>query len=163
MIAKYFLSGMLLGGLSIFLLMTMINNRKSPVEVLVNKKAKHNSWNWPDSLDALVAASDFHKLISETDDFRVLEVTVRPGQLDPIHTHKGKSIVWVVQSSPILYNTYGMGSDNTLALLKQDTINIKTEELNIGNWENPEPPHSVQNIGNEIFKLYRIEFKNAMR
>jgi hypothetical protein len=160
---KYFLSGILFGGLSIFLLMTFINNKNSSQANQINSDTKNKSWDWPDSLDALVAASDYHKLISETEDFRVLEVTVRPGELDPIHTHKGKSIVWVVQSSPILYNTYGLGNDNKLTLVKQDTINIKPEELNIGNWENPEPPHSVENIGNDVFKLYRIEFKNSTR
>jgi hypothetical protein len=36
-------------------------------------------WEWPDSLDALVAASDFHRLVLETDDVRVLETTIGPG------------------------------------------------------------------------------------
>ena len=62
-----------------------------------------------------------------------------------------------------IYKTYGMDSNKNLTLVKQDTINVKTEELNKGTWENPEPPHSVENIGKDVFKLYRIEYSNAYR
>ena len=117
------------------------------------------NWPWHDSLDALVAASDYHKLVYEDSSMRVLEVTVMPGKLDPIHTHKGKSIVWVTHSSPLLYKTYEMDSNNNWTLVKTDTIIVKPEELNKAVWEKPEPPHSVENIGKEIFKLYRIEYK----
>ncbi len=82
-----------------------------------------------------------------------------PGNLT-LYIHKGKSIVWVVNTSPIVYNTYGSDSDNKLVLMKRDTIMVKPEELNKGSWENPEPPHSVENVGQDTFKLYRIEYKN---
>jgi len=59
----------------------------------------------------------------------------------------------------IVYNTFGIGNDNMLTLIKKDTIMIKPKELNKANWENPEPPHSVENIGKDTFKLYRIEYK----
>ena len=117
-------------------------------------------WPWPDSLDALIAASDNHKLVYEDSSLRILSVTVVPGILDPIHTHKGRSIIWVTKTSPILYNTYDYGENNTLKLIKTDTINVKPEELNKANWEKPEPPHSVENIGKDTFHLYRIEYKN---
>jgi len=116
-------------------------------------------WPWPDSLDALIAAPDNHKLVYEDSSLRILSVTVVPGILDPIHTHKGRSIIWVTKTSPILYNTYDYGENNTLKLIKTDTINIKPEELNKANWEKPEPPHSVENIGKDTFHLYRIEYK----
>jgi hypothetical protein len=37
-------------------------------------------WDWPESLDALVAASDHHSLVFETDDVRVLETRIGPGR-----------------------------------------------------------------------------------
>lgn len=116
-------------------------------------------WDWPSSLDALVAAPAFHRLIFENDDMRILEVIVNPGQVDPVHTHKGKSIVWVVKSSPIVYTTFTKGKGNKLVPIKKDTIIIAADDLNKANWENPEPPHSVENIGTDTFKLYRIEYK----
>ncbi|OGX87506.1 hypothetical protein [Hymenobacter coccineus] len=35
-------------------------------------------WPWPDSLDAVVAAPQFHRVLFENDRVRVLEVTVGP-------------------------------------------------------------------------------------
>lgn len=155
---KYFLAGLLFGGVLVclfFNLSKMKNHSESPASF---EFLRDENWKWPDSLDALIAAKDYHKLIFQTPEFRILEVTIEPGKLDPIHTHKGKSIVWVVNSSPIVYNTFGLDKSNNFLLLKQDTIIIKPEELNVATWENPEPPHSVENIGKELFKLYRIEF-----
>lgn len=152
----YFVSGLLIGGILVFLFINLKNEQKS--SEAPKQAITEDAWKWPDSLDALVAAKEFHKLVFQTPEFRILEVTVGPGQLDPIHTHKGKSIVWVVNNSPLLYNTFGLDENNKLILIKQDTIRIKPEELNIGSWEKPEPPHSVENIGKELFKLYRLEF-----
>jgi hypothetical protein len=117
-------------------------------------------WTWPDSLDALTAAPANHALVFENEEYRILHVTVVPGVLDPIHTHKGKSLIWVTKTSPIVYNTYTLDKNNNLVLAKKDTLIIKPEELNRGVWENPEPPHSVENIGRDTFELYRIEYKN---
>jgi len=158
--AFYFVTGILIGGIAVFLFLNYAKTIKPLEESIQKAQDKVDNWNWPDSLDALVAAKDYHKLIFKTADFRILEVTVPSGQLDPIHTHKGNSIVWVVNTSPILYNTFDIDKNNQLIQVKQDTIRIKPEELNIGNWEKPEPPHSVENIGKDLFKLYRIEFTN---
>jgi hypothetical protein len=163
--AKHLLFGILTGGLITYSLLTVIdrNSEKGKIEEHLNMNTDSAQWNWPDSLDALIAASDYHKLVFENSELRILEVTIAPGQLDPIHTHRGKSIVWVVRTSPIVYKTYGIDSNKKLTLVKLDTIDVKTEELNKGTWENPEPPHSVENIGKDIFKLYRIEYDNAYR
>jgi hypothetical protein len=100
-------------------------------------------WSWPDSLDALKAAADYHKLVFEDSTLRILEVVVPPGKLDPIHTHKGHSIVWVTHTSPIIYNTYDYDEKKSFRLIKKDTVVISPAELNRGMREKPEPPHSV--------------------
>ncbi len=128
----------------------------------IENKPTETSWPWADSLDALIAAPENHKLIFENEELRILHVTVIPGILDPIHTHKGKSIVWVTKTSPIIYKTYGVLNNQELTLVKVDTIIIKPEELNKASWENPEPPHSVENIGKDTFELYRIEYKSKI-
>jgi hypothetical protein len=158
---KFFFFGFILGGLIFYVSSYIINKTKETNVVKNNAPLKTDTakWNWPDSLDALVAAPVNHKLVFENEEFRILEVTVNPGQLDPIHTHKGESIVWGVMTSPIVYNTFGLDSNNKLTLVKKDTIIVKPEELNKGIREYPEPPHSVQNIGKDTFRLYRIEYK----
>lgn len=157
---NYFLIGLLFGGILVGVYFNLSKFNKHVEKPSPHEIIKDENWTWPDSLDALIAAKDFHKLIYQTPEFRILEVTIEPGKLDPVHTHKGKSIVWVVNSSPIVYNTFGLDNKNNFLLIKQDTIIIKPEELNIGTWEKPEPPHSVENIGKDLFKLYRIEFNN---
>ncbi len=49
------------------------------------------SWPWPDSLDALVAAPKHHALLLEDDRVRVLQTTIPAGDVAPLHTH-----CWVV-------------------------------------------------------------------
>ena len=39
------------------------------------------TWDWPDSLDALVAAPEFHSLLLENDNLRVLDTEQRCGRI----------------------------------------------------------------------------------
>lgn len=155
----YFLIGLLIGGTIVFFL-----RNKFIVPTATNfdntTSDNINHWTWPDSLDALIAAPENHKLVYENEELRILNVTVVPGILDPIHTHRGKSIVWVTKASPLLYHVYDFDANKKLKLIKTDTITFKINELNKANWEKPQPPHSVENIGTDTFQLYRIEYKN---
>ncbi len=151
-----FVIGLLLGSACMY---WYINKSSANAHATTIASSK-STWSWPDSLDALIAAPDNHKLVYEDSALRILSVTVIPGILDPIHTHKGKSIVWVTRTSPIIYNTYDFDDQRNFKIVKTDTIVIKQEELNKATWEKPEPPHSVENIGKDTFHLYRIEYKN---
>jgi hypothetical protein len=157
--------GILLGGIiACFILVAFnLSNPIAGTKKETDATDDPAKWDWPTSLDALVAAPGSHKLIYEDDEKRILEFTVNPGQTDPIHTYKGKSIVWVVKTSPIIYTTYRRGQDSKLVPLKKDTIITRQDELNKANWENPRPPHSVENIGTDTFRVYRIEYKDKSR
>lgn len=48
---------------------------------------------WPESLDALRAAPESHRLLFENDVVRVLETTIAPDQTTPMHTHRWPSIL----------------------------------------------------------------------
>ena len=56
------------------------------------------AWPWPDSLDALIAAADYHFLILENERVRVLQVIIPPGAFVPVHTHRWPSVINVVSS-----------------------------------------------------------------
>jgi hypothetical protein len=58
---------------------------------------KPSRWPWPDSLDAVLAAPDSHRVLSENDRTRVLEVIIAPGEREPEHTHRWPSIMVVHQ------------------------------------------------------------------
>ena len=56
-------------------------------------------WSWPETLDAMQAAPDHHKVLLEYEQVRVLEVWVAPGDTDPVHTHRWPSVLHVLSSS----------------------------------------------------------------
>mgnify|MGYP006207596615 FL=1 len=43
---------------------------------------------WPAELEATVAAAENHKILLENDQVRVLEVTLAPGEVEPLHFHR---------------------------------------------------------------------------
>ena len=67
------------------------------VGVVGPRTADH--WEYPDSLDALVAAPGSHRLLFENDDVRVLETTIGPGETVPLHTHRWPSVLYVVATA----------------------------------------------------------------
>lgn len=44
-----------------------------------------------DYIDAVVAASDNYKLLSQEGNIRVIEMTLEPGQIDNEHSHHSKT------------------------------------------------------------------------
>lgn len=89
---KSLFTGVLLGGLIVYSILTTLNKstNKSTAAIGTIDSIDAPQWQWPDSLDAVIAAKDCHKTVFENEEFRILEVTVSPGQLDPIHTQRKK-------------------------------------------------------------------------
>lgn len=113
-----------------------------------------NPATWPDSLDAVIAAPNNHKVLLENERVRVLEVTVRPGEKELLHAHRWPSVLYVYSSGDFLdYNGEGkVVFDSRLAkppLKYPATL-----------WMEPQPPHSVQNLSQKIpIRLIRVELK----
>lgn len=51
-------------------------------------------WQWADCLDAVKAAPDNHQVIFENDKIRILEVIVKPYELEQMHTHRWPSVMF---------------------------------------------------------------------
>ena len=47
---------------------------------------------WDPKLDAVAAAPNHHKVIFENDKLRVLDVTLQPGDEEPLHLHRWPSV-----------------------------------------------------------------------
>ena len=60
-------------------------------------------WNWPSSMDAVLAAPGSHRVLFENDDVRVLEVTIATGDREPEHTHRDPSVMVVDGPARIRY------------------------------------------------------------
>jgi len=52
-----------------------------------------------DALDGVAVAPDNHKVIFESEEVRVLETTIIPGEVTPLHTHLAPTLMYVVSSS----------------------------------------------------------------
>jgi len=59
------------------------------------------SWEWRDSRDVLSAAPEFHSLLLDNDDMRVLATRIGPGETVPLHTHRWPSILYVLFDRPL--------------------------------------------------------------
>ncbi len=111
-------------------------------------------WPWPDSLDALVAAADYHFLILENDRVRVLEVIIPPGALVPVHTHRWSAVMQVISASDFVRR-----DENGHVLL--DTRTVPSTSAQPGAiWSPPLPPHSVENVGSREIRLFTVEVKD---
>lgn len=111
------------------------------------------AWSWPDALDALVAAGSFHTLLLETDDVRVLETVIRPGERTPVHTHRWPSILYV------------LSMDHFVRC--DDAGNVLTDSREAGGfpepgsavWSGSMPPHTFENLGDTEVRVVNVELK----
>ncbi len=113
---------------------------------------KHPSqdYDWPDSLDALVAVPDHHKLLLENEKTRVLDTLIKTGDRTPVHTLRWQAV---------LYNL------NWSQFIRYDEDNILVDSRNVASYQSPSPaiwtvsltPHSLLNVGQQ--DLHVISFK----
>jgi hypothetical protein len=112
---------------------------------------------WPDALDALVAASGHHTLIFENEHVRVLQTRIPPGETTSVHTHRWPCVLLIrAWSDFIRRDPEGEVTLDTrqLPLTDKPTPNVPT-------WQQPLPPHSVENIGSTEFNAMQVEIKDA--
>jgi hypothetical protein len=98
-----------------------------------------SEWPWPPELDALIAATDSHRLLLENDRVRVLEVVIEPGAREPEHTHRWPSVMIVDKPARIRYYEHGIQTFESPA---SDTPQPGPKAI----WMDAEGPHSVENI-----------------
>lgn len=109
---------------------------------------------WPANLDAVIAAPKNHKIIMENNEVRVLEVSLLPGELEPIHHHKWPSVLYIMEAGDFIdYDTEGN--------IIMDTRQIKPAlQFPLTMWKDSEAPHAVKNLSSTVtIKLIRVEIK----
>ena len=113
------------------------------------------TWDYPDELDATVAAPNSHRVLLENDQVRVLEVTLEPGAHEPEHTHRWPSVMITDQPVRIRYFT---GPELTY----ETPDPMPDGPVPRTSWLAPEGPHSVHNLDQtKPMHAFRIEFKQA--
>lgn len=131
---------------------------------MCNKSAKGIHWTLGAVLSALVAcgatrpllaqtappdfkaAPDIYKVVAESEQYRLVEGTWKPGQRDEIHSHPRMMFYWVTDCSMRWYLPSGETRD----------LNVKAGHAGT---QEPIASHSVQNVGASECKVIMVETK----
>jgi len=108
---------------------------------------------WPDSLDAVRAAPENHKVLLENERVRVLDVTVPAGQKESIHAHCLPGVLVVLDGGRARdYDEHGR-------LIDEGKIIPEGASAPFAFWLERTPPHSVHNMDVVPIHLIRVELK----
>ena len=109
---------------------------------------------WPAEIDAVKAAPANHKVLVENERVRVLEVTVQPGEREPVHAHCNPSVMYIMQAGP--YRNY----DAKGKILSDVADAPPSSVYPVALWRQPEAPHSIENLDTKPLRLLRVELKD---
>ena len=105
------------------------------------------------SLDALIAAPQHHKLLFENEFVRVLDANIPAGEITNVHTHRyPASLYFISWSDFIRYDTYGN------ILLDSRSLEKKPQPGS-ALWSGPLPAHALKNIGDSDLHVISVEIK----
>jgi hypothetical protein len=120
--------------------------------ILSENSPSENNWPWPDSLDALVAAPEHHKLVMENERVRVLNTQIPPGDIVPVHTHRWPAVYFTIAGGDFVRRD---GEGNVLfdSRMHPDPAAPPARYIDCL------PPHSVENVGPTEIHLISFEMK----
>jgi hypothetical protein len=113
------------------------------------------AWPWPDSLDAVIAAPQYHRLVLENDRVRVLDTRIPAGDIVPVHTHRWPAIYYTIAAGDFVRRD---GEGNVL-FDSRTVPGMLTASA--GTWIECLPPHSVENVSGSEIHLISVELKNS--
>jgi len=128
-------------------------NKETKADQIINYKTG-NPADWPKNQDAVVAAPKNHKILLENENVRVLQVTLKPGEVEPLHHHQWHSVLYIQNAGDFVDRD---GAGNVIF----DSRTLKTPlKFPMTMWKDPEAPHSVENLSKTItLRLIRVEMK----
>jgi quercetin dioxygenase-like cupin family protein len=113
-----------------------------------------NPADWPKDSDAVIAAPRNHKILLENDKVRVLDVTIPPGETEPLHSHRWPSVLYILSAGDFVDRD---GQGNVIF----DTRQLKTPlQYPVTMYKEPEAPHAAENLSKTVtVHLIRVEIK----
>lgn len=111
-----------------------------------------NQHDWPDELDALIAAPRHHTLLLENDFVRVLDTRVQPGQTVPLHTRQWPSTLYIVTWSDFVRR-------DAQGRVLVDSRIAERPAPHSAVWSGPLPPHTLENVGESDLRAISVELK----
>jgi quercetin dioxygenase-like cupin family protein len=114
-----------------------------------------DNWAWPESLDAMQAAPEHHRVLLENEHVRVLESWVAPGDTVPVHTHRWPGVLHVLSWSDFVrYSPAG-------AVVLDSRHGDSAPQPGTVLWGNALSPHSLKNVGASELRIVTVEVKHA--
>jgi|SRR5262244_706274 len=119
-----------------------------------NTVAQQQSWPWPDSLDAIIAAPEYHHMLFENERVRVLDVRIPKGHTVPVHTHRWPAVLVLISAGDLVRRD---ADGDVLFDTRKAQVSASPLEPT---WSEPFPPHSVENVGDTEIHVISIELKD---
>jgi hypothetical protein len=113
------------------------------------------AWSWPESLDALVAAPETHRLLFENEAVRVLETRISPGETTALHTHRWPGVLYVLSFGHFVRR------DADGAVLVDSREAGALPQPGTALWSPAFPPHTLENVDATEIHLIGCELKAA--
>jgi hypothetical protein len=113
------------------------------------------SWPWPDSLDALVAAPKHHTLLLEDARVRVLQTIIPAGDVVPLHTHRCGGVAYLQSCGHFIRR------DEHGKVLFDSREAGELPRVPCAQWMPPLPPHTVENLGPLEISILIVELKRT--
>ena len=109
-------------------------------------------WNWPEALDALITAPQYHLLLFENEQARVLDARVPPGHTVPLHTHRWPSVLYILRWSDFVRRD----GEGKVVLDSRGSAKAPQESVM---WSAPLTPHTLENVGEFELRVISVELK----
>jgi len=113
-----------------------------------------NPEEWPEELDALIAAPRHHVLLFENDAVRVLDTTVSPGQIVPLHTHRWPAALYLLSWSDFVRR-------DAEGVVLMDSRTMSKPAVGAAMWSPAMPPHTLENVGDAELRVIGVELKSS--
>jgi hypothetical protein len=110
---------------------------------------------WPDDLDALRAAPEYHTLLFENESVRVLDTRVLPGETVPLHTHCWPAVQYIVSWSDFVRR------DAEERVILDSRKVEKRPSAGTTGWLEPLGPHTLENVGDRELRVISVELKGG--
>jgi hypothetical protein len=115
----------------------------------------NEEWPWPEELDAVIAAPEFHTVLYEDDRVRVLEGLVGQGVTVPLHTHRFGGVLYLLSSSDFVRR----GPDGEVIVDTRTSGGPPAQGS--ASWGGPLTPHTFENVGASAFHTLTVEMKDT--
>jgi len=111
---------------------------------------------WPDHLDAVIAAPEHHRVLLENPNVRVLETRIAPRETVRLHTHRWPAVFYFLETGDIVRR-------DATGAVEFDSRKVRPgAQAGQAAWSPPLGPHTLENVGSTPIHVISVEMKSAI-